>query len=467
MACTLLAIGVAGPDRALASYNEARWDVQVTDGVTYGQGRVNGGTTLKDLQLTLYEPIGNTDPLKPAMVLVHGGGFTGGSRGSMAGYGQYYAARGYVAVSISYRLQGENPRADPAYTFWPTNPGLAPAVHAAAVDAARAVRFLRANAEVYGIDPNFVFAAGISAGGITVGNLAISGLDGAETYLTEVPGDEPLAINNPGESSKIQASLNYCGGASPYATDPTDPPMLLIHTEGDQTVPVILADVVANWYDAALVPIEYYRLAGGWHCSFLGELVDGLSVSELSSRFLDRMVWDVPAEPMLSQRLLLKDDPAKPERRKLAFAAQAAAGADALALPAAGSESDPSKVGMIVEIYASTGDANDYSRLHLPAEGWSISGSGDRAKYRYSDKQQTWGPIKAAKLKAGKLKIVGKGAGLPELSGAPHGSFSVRIRLGATTPWCATAAAGSADDTTRFLGQKQRAPGTCDVRPDL
>lgn len=462
-----LLLGLSAPGEALALYNDAKWDVRVTDGITYGQGRVDGGATWKDLELTLYEPVDNPDPLKPAIVFVHGGGFTGGSRYSMAGYGNHYAERGYVAVSITYRLLGENPTADPDYDFWPTNPGLSPAVHAAAVDAARAVRWLRANAGAYGIDPNFVFAGGISAGGITVGNLAIAGPEGTEAYTQELPGDVPLAINNPGESSKVQAVLDYCGGAGPALPDPTDAPMLLIHTVGDGIVPVLLPDLLSGWYGNAPAPIEYYRLPGGSHCSFLGGLVDGLSVNDVSTRFLDRMVWEVPTAPMLSQRLLLKDSPTKPERRKLVFNAQATVGSEALTVPAPGSDGAPTEVGMMVEVYASTGDPDDYARFHLPAEGWSVVVSGTKVKYRYSDKRQTWGAVKTAKLQDGKLKIVAKGAAIPALSGAPHGAFSVRTRIGTKTPWCATATASSVDSDSRFLGQRQVLPENCADRPPL
>ena len=73
---------VAGP--ASAAYETPYWDVQRTNGVVYGQGRVANGASWKDLELDLYEPIGNPDQKKPAIVLIHGGGFTGGSRGGMS-----------------------------------------------------------------------------------------------------------------------------------------------------------------------------------------------------------------------------------------------------------------------------------------------------------------------------------------------------------------------------------------------
>jgi acetyl esterase/lipase len=457
-----------GPYPARAWYDEARWSVRVTDNVVYGQGRVDGGVTWKDLLLTLYEPVDNPDPLKPGVVFIHGGGFVGGSRTSMDSWGRVFAARGYVAVSIDYRLLGEDPVADPAYVWWPINPELAPAVHAATVDGARAVRYLRANAETLGIDKNFIFAGGISAGGITVGNLAVAGPEGAEAYRTELPGDVPLPINNPQESSLVQAVLDFCGGAGPGVPDPSDAPMLLVHTDADPVVPVLLPDVINDWYVAAPAPIEYYRLAGGSHCSFLGGgTIDGLNIFDLSARFLDRMVWDRPAEPMVARKLLLKDSSSAPDRRKLVFAGSPdpSGTSQALATPAVGSAEDPSLHGMIAEIYASTGDPGDYVRVHLPAEGWTARTSSRGVKYLYSDRRGEHGPVQRVRLQPGKFLLVGRGEALPGLGGAPHGGFSVRVRFADSAPWCASTGAGRSDSDRRYIADPQVYALPCVDRP--
>ena len=456
---------VAGP--ASAAYETPYWDVQRTNGVVYGQGRVANGASWKDLELDLYEPIGNPDQKKPAIVLIHGGGFTGGSRGGMQAYGNYFASRGYVAASVSYRLLGENPVADPGYAFWPQSPGLAPAVHAAAVDAARAVRWLRANADQYGIDPNFVLAGGISAGGITAGNLAIAGPAGSEEYQTELPGDVALEINNPGEASLVQGVFNFCGGAGPSVTDSSDAPMLLVHTTGDGTVPVLLADVVAAWYDAAPAPLEYYRLQQSGHCTFLSGTVDGLTPRDLTTRFFNRTVWDVEPELMAARRLLIRDSETRPERRKFSFVAGGSGeDSNALVLPAPDSDGDPSRYGMVVEVYASTGDPNDYRRYHLPAAGWTRLGREGTMGYKYKDKQAEYGPVSKVVMKSGQLKITARGVDVPDLASAPHQGFSVRVRVAAETPWCASTL-GSSDTTQRYQGVKQSTALPCVARPQL
>ena len=93
----------------------------------------------------------------PAVVCIHGGGWAKGSRANHQNVAQAIAARGYVAATISYRLSGEAP--------FPA------AIH----DCKAAVRFLRANADKYGIDGDHIGAIGLSAGGHLTALLASSG----------------------------------------------------------------------------------------------------------------------------------------------------------------------------------------------------------------------------------------------------------------------------------------------------
>ena len=84
---------------------------------------------------------------RPAMLLVHGGGFRRGNRQSYLPMAIRLAERGYVAATASYRLA-------PRHQF-----------PAAVEDVKAAVRFLRANANKYGIDTDRIGAMGGSAGG--------------------------------------------------------------------------------------------------------------------------------------------------------------------------------------------------------------------------------------------------------------------------------------------------------------
>ncbi len=125
-------------------------------GLESHQGLTYARYGARELQLDLHRPAVRGAPL-PAIVCIHGGGWFKGERGNMTQLAQALAARGYVAVTISYRLSGE--------AKFP----------AAIQDAKAAVRWLRANAATYGIDPDAIGVTGQSAGGHLAALLATSG----------------------------------------------------------------------------------------------------------------------------------------------------------------------------------------------------------------------------------------------------------------------------------------------------
>ena len=98
------------------------------------------------LQLNMARPKTGNGPF-PAVVCIHGGGFRAGTRDGYNALCAQLAERGYVAVTVSYRLA-------PKYQF-------PAAVH----DVKASVRWLRANAEKYGLDPDRIGTTGGSAGG--------------------------------------------------------------------------------------------------------------------------------------------------------------------------------------------------------------------------------------------------------------------------------------------------------------
>jgi acetyl esterase/lipase len=98
------------------------------------------------LQLNLARPKEGPGPF-PAVICIHGGGFRAGTREGFNGLCLQLAERGYVAVTVSYRLA-------PKYQF-----------PAAVYDVKAAVRWMRANAEKYQIDPDRIGTTGGSAGG--------------------------------------------------------------------------------------------------------------------------------------------------------------------------------------------------------------------------------------------------------------------------------------------------------------
>ncbi len=128
--------------------------LQVEDGVTFAT--VDGQT----LSLTIYTPEGDTVTDRPVMIVASGGGFQEQERASVEPIAEDFARRGYVAVTMDYRVLGQAPLdADE----------LAIAGATATQDMFAAVRFLRAEGEETnprGIRPDAIFVSGESAGGV-------------------------------------------------------------------------------------------------------------------------------------------------------------------------------------------------------------------------------------------------------------------------------------------------------------
>lgn len=137
-------------------------------------------------------------PLAPAVVWIHGGGWVGGTKNEARAKNicSTLAAAGYVAVSVDYRL-GDN--------AWPTN------LH----DCKNAVRFLRAHAADYRLDPNRIAVAGGSAGGHLALMVGLTGDD---------PAFEPTgaATPYPGVSSSVRAIGNFYGITNLLTRQKTD-----------------------------------------------------------------------------------------------------------------------------------------------------------------------------------------------------------------------------------------------------
>jgi acetyl esterase/lipase len=198
--------------------------VTTTNDITYGRAPLDDGTPV-DLKLDLYQPTGDTAAKRPAVVWVHGGGFTSGDKSSGRGKATFFAQLGYVAVSINYRLLspdgcGGNPNPTPLCEH---------AALEAQHDAQAAVRWLRANAATYKIDTDRIAMAGGSAGAVT-------------SVLAATHSEDPGTSGNPGYPSKIRAAVSVSGGMPTNdLIDAGDAPTLFIHGTEDNVVPFVWA----------------------------------------------------------------------------------------------------------------------------------------------------------------------------------------------------------------------------------
>ena len=254
--------------------------VKLTADVEYGNA---GG---RALTLDLYQPATPSGPAA-GLVFIHGGAWAGGSKADYRYYGITFAQKGYVVVSIGYRLAGEQ--------MYP----------AAIEDSKCAVRWMRSNAADLGVDPQRIAAIGGSAGG------HLSMMVG---YSSDVPALEGTA-GHEGVSSGVQCVVNLYGPcdlttdfvrnnefagrvtrgflgksieedlalyqqASPVTyLDAHDPPTLIVHGTIDDVVPIDQADELAAKLKEVGVPYLYDRLPGWPHAMDIAQPVN------------DRCVW--------------------------------------------------------------------------------------------------------------------------------------------------------------------------------
>ena len=115
-----------------------------------------------DLDMDIYLPADDGSVKRPLLLMMHGGSFFVGNKEEkgQAGWCEYFASLGYAAVSINYRLG-----------FRPFKKDIAAAETRALEDADAALKYLL-DREDLRIDPDFLFAAGTSAGAMTALNLA-------------------------------------------------------------------------------------------------------------------------------------------------------------------------------------------------------------------------------------------------------------------------------------------------------
>ncbi len=235
--------------------------VEVVHAVEFGSA---GG---RPLHAEIARPRVRPSEPMPAVLWIHGGGWkSGDEKGNPAAF---LAAHGYFTASIEYRLSGE--------AIWP----------AQIEDCKQAVRWLRANAAAYGVDPDRIGVWGHSAGGHLVACLGTMGPEAGfegEGY--------------PGVSSKVQAVADFSGPAdflvsgrkaydwalkplfggpagetdealrkaSPlYYVQPGDPPFLIVHGDADTTVPYAESVALSAALEKAQVPVQFLPVKGGSH----------------------------------------------------------------------------------------------------------------------------------------------------------------------------------------------------------
>lgn len=201
-------------------------------------GEVEG----KKLLLDIFAPTSPASKLRPAVIWVHGGGWSDGSKSNLAEGAKALSQQGYVCFSINYRLVSKE------QNRWP----------AQLDDVQRAVRWVRANAERYQVDSKRIGAIGHSAGGHLVTCLGTRDTrDNSDVALSTYSSRIVCAVNMSGPVDLVNFDSpigngvirNLLGGtpaelpelakdASPiYNVDAKSSPFLIIHGRMDDLVP--------------------------------------------------------------------------------------------------------------------------------------------------------------------------------------------------------------------------------------
>jgi acetyl esterase/lipase len=229
----------------------------------------------KSCVLDLAMPKAEADTPRAAIVVVHGGGWIEGDKSSFStvenrvpGNILDFAARGFVAATINYRLAGEAP--------YP----------AALEDCWAAIAWLRQHAAEYHLDPERVGAYGNSAGGHLALLLAMAepppAASGQSRVRAAVSDSGPIDLVYGHEHNQLLVVIErFLGGpprgilveqyrrASPstYVDDGKLPPLMLIYGGQDEQVDVRTADaLVAALGRSAKNDVTYHRLADAGHC---------------------------------------------------------------------------------------------------------------------------------------------------------------------------------------------------------
>jgi len=236
--------------------------VTVKENVPYGS--VNG----TELRLDVYEPAAHGAETHPAVVLIHGGGWTSLDKSTMHGMGEFLARFGFVAFAVDYRLfkDGEN--------RWP----------AQLDDVQRAVRWVRANAATYGVNSERVGAFGHSAGAQLAALLgmentrdnsdatlarysskvqAVVDVSGPTDFTTDHDADgDPFLTNFLG--ADLAKHPEVWREASPvFHVSKDDAPFLIVHGTHDDSVPIAQAQELFEKLKAAGVMASFVKVDGG------------------------------------------------------------------------------------------------------------------------------------------------------------------------------------------------------------
>lgn len=227
------------------------------------EANIRYGTHAENV-LDILQPKGAAAGKRPGVLLIHGGGWTGGTKEQRVEYAAMkYLEKGFVVANVEYRLAKTAP---------------APA---AVEDVLQAARWFRQNARRYGVDPNRIVVTGDSAGGhlaLMVGLTPKSARLGPPAKVAAVvnfygitdvedqlsgPHQRPYAVQWVPEQEGRNALARRVSPLT-YVRKGV-PPVLTIHGDQDQTVPYEHATNLTRALERAGADASLHTLTGHGH----------------------------------------------------------------------------------------------------------------------------------------------------------------------------------------------------------
>ena len=245
--CVLLAVLASG----------CRKEYEVSENVSYDPAIGLYGT------LDVYEPRSDSARVnRPAILAIHGGAWRGGDKAWGEQFADELCPFGYVVFSINYRLAGR-----PDGT-WP----------AQIEDVQKALRYIRANARRFRIDPDRIASLGMSAGGHLATMVALrddpAGPDGRVSVAVNLDGEHDMTMPPEQVMADFDDILtDVMGHPAPWSDAELrdistvtfarpDVAVLTVHGAGDDNVYVAQGDRITAALRARGARAEYVRLEG-------------------------------------------------------------------------------------------------------------------------------------------------------------------------------------------------------------
>jgi len=277
IAAVVPALGTVAAAQAPGQAQQAdNSDIKVESDVVFGKGGD------MDLRLDIYRPLAGVPEKRMAVIHLHGGGFTGGSKTGVASSSRAFARQGYVSIASQYRLTGQG--------RWP----------AQIEDTKAAIRWTRTNAAKLNIDPARIAIAGYSAGGLMAlfaagssdvkefegngGNAEVSSKVAAcVAFYPAVSANRNLLPDG-----ADQAAIDAAGATSRVSA--TFAPTIFLHGVADTTIRPESSVAFFDKLRAAGVKTDLHLFQGAPHAYEISN-ADAAQVSaQLANLFFERLI---------------------------------------------------------------------------------------------------------------------------------------------------------------------------------